>query len=244
MQSTLLSLKPALAVGDESIPSAPLFCASINTVGTKIESQLDNITKQPVVKVYNPDSLSARQSKIQKELMQKRAQWDNERNQQYDKMLSLAQNDAQKTAITAFKSSVEDAILTRRNSVDSAITTYFNKTGEQLSIESDLLTSARQDFLSAVSAAITTAKSDCQNDKSPAEIRAAFQTNIATARQQLQASRQSIGDVKNNLEAIRKEEIQSINKAVTIFQTSLSSARQTLIDKLKKSGASTSQFGI
>lgn len=244
LQSSIFSAQPALAVNNETIPSVPLFCASINSIGTRIESQLTNITQSSVPALYSPTNLTSRQAAIQQELKQKRTEWDNERNQQYDKMLSLAQNEAQKTAIETFRSSVEDAILVRRNSVDGAIDTYFSQTGGELQAESNQLTAAKEDFITAIKSAINTAKSECLTGKSPSDIRSTFQTNIETARTQLQTSRQRVGEFKSSLETIHKQEVKSINEAVRSFQDSLSKARQTLIDDLKKSGANTSQYAI
>lgn len=240
----LINPLSASAANTEAIPPAALFCSSINTIGTRIESQLGTVTQQSLPTLYNPATFAARQASIQTELAQKRAGWDGERDQQYNKMLSLAQNDAQKTAIENFKTNVEAAIVVRRSSVDNAIAAYFSNTGDNLSAESAKLVAARQEFVSTVKNAISTAKTDCLTNRSTSEIRSTFQTNIETARSKLQSTRESISEFKSQLTTIRKEEARSINEAVMVFETSLSKARQSLVEELKKSGANTSQFDI
>ncbi len=244
LSSGMTAALPVRAANSETIPAAPLFCSSLNTIGSQIELKLNNVSKQSLPNIYDPTRLSNRHSAIKKELAEKRAQWDNQRDEQYNKMLSLAQNDAQKAAIESFKTSVETAILVRRNSVDNAISVYFSQTSDELSSESTQPTKDRQDFITAVKNAITTAQSDCQTNKPASEIRSTFQTNLSAARTRLQTSRQNIGEIKTQLENIRKQEVQSINEAVTVFQESMTKARQTLIDELKKSGANTDQFAI
>ncbi len=238
------NIQPVYAANTETIPPASQFCGSINSIGSRMQSKLVNITDTSGVSVNSVESLLVRQSNIQKDLEQNRIKWDEERNQQYDKMLSLAQNETQKTAIMTFKISVENAIVIRRQSVDLAITEYFSQARTLLQREESQLVGARSEFVMNITKTIDTAESDCSANKSPSEIRTNFQTNIATAQNKLQKTRESINTTKSELEKIRKQEMQTINQALQDFQGSLTGARRDLINNLKSSGAKTNQFDI
>lgn len=241
LSSSLVGLStPVVAANTETIPQAPLFCAAINNIGQKIQSDVSSAAATNSKSLLSTQNPSKRQTEITTTLSQKRTQWDADRAQQYEKMTDLATTDSQKQAIDIFKSSIETAVTVRRTSVDTAINTYFQSTSTALKIQDDQLAASKKNFVASVAIAINNAESDCKTGKNAEQIRSNLSSALANARNQLELTRKDLNNLENSLSTARKTEISSINSAVNSFNSSMSLARKTLIEQLKASGASDS----
>lgn len=231
---------PVVAADSNNIPQAPLFCAAINNIGQKMSSDATSTAANDSKSLLSAQNPSKRQAEITTTLSQKRTQWDIERATQYQKMTDLATTDSQKQAIDIFKNSIENAVVIRRASVDTAINTYFQSTSTALINQDIQLGATKKNFVTNVSSAINNAESDCKTGKNAEQIRSNFSDALTNARTQLELTRKDLNNLENNLNTARKTEVISINTAISSFNTSMSLARKTLIEQLRASGASDS----
>lgn len=231
---------PVVAANTNTIPGAPLFCAAINNIGQKIQSDVSNAATTDSKSLLDIQNPSKRQSEINTILSQKRTQWDADRAQQYQKMTDLASSDSQKQAIDTFKHSIETAVTVRRTSVDTAINTYFQSTSTALKNQDNQLDASKKNFVVSVNSAINNAESDCKTGKNAEQIRSNFSNALSNARNQLEITRKDLNNLETSLGTARKTEVDSINSAVNSFNLSMSLARKTLVEQLKASGASDS----
>ncbi len=157
-----------------------------------------------------------------------RADWENNRNEQFAKLESAAKTDAQTKAVSAFELTTKTAIATRESSVDAAITAF--RTGVKNAItmrqgQSDSLISASASARAAVLAKV---QADCAAGADVATVRADFQNGLKGARTQMQNDRQSVTKVGSMVQALVLTRRTAVEKARSDFKATMEKARLAL----------------
>jgi hypothetical protein len=168
-----------------------------------------------------------------KRLLEKRDAWDAQRQQNFTKMEAKAKTAAQKEAVATYKSAVLAAVNTRRTANDAARAAFRNgvedfASGHRSEVLADLTT-----FKGAVTAAETTAKTNCEADPSQGvTIRTTFRNALKTARQDYAATRKD-DPLDSQIKTLAQTRDQTIKTNDETFRRTIQTARETLLTKNK-----------
>ncbi|MDO8335967.1 MAG: hypothetical protein Q7T74_04290 [Candidatus Saccharibacteria bacterium] len=184
--------KSATKTEAKTTSSAASNCQSINKIADTIQAQLAEKKSNVDSKRIDVHTKSATYREARStELQSKREGWDAKRQQNFDKLQSIAKTDMQKQAVETYVSAMTEAIKVRRAANDTAFTAFKSdidnlKKTTVLSVDSNISTTT-----ASINQAISDAKAACTAGQSVDTVRQKLKTAIATARQQAKTSRES-----------------------------------------------------
>lgn len=168
--------------------------------------------------------LSQHQQERDVSLVESRQVFDQEQAARLDQLLSLAQSDSQKQAVTDFKKTQADALSDYRDAVDGAVKTFRNTTNTAISERRQSISDALMRFKNVVAAAASKASTDCSQGISPQTINSNFKNTVVAAQQQLTADRRGLQTISNVLKQASRERVYSLNSALKTFRTRVEDA--------------------
>ncbi len=210
------------------------FCARINDASKKFTEQIKDIeTKNAEALSKKSENLEQRESQVNAKKAEARFKSDSKRVANWGKMETQARNDEQKAALATYKTTVEQALETRRIAVDTAITTYQTGVTSILSGHTASVTTAITTFKTSVEQALAKAKADCAKGVSSKNAQATFNKTINNARKMIQDARKNNEKNPAVLE-LKKARDEAIKTAEQAFKNTTTQARLDLQAALKK----------
>lgn len=173
-------------------------------------------------------SLSTQRSEWDSKRLESRTVADERRQEHYAKLLEAAQTDGQKAAVEAFRGAVELAVVTRRQSQDSARTVYRDGLDVFLNNRRTEIEDAAGDFEQSVEAALAKAKTSCENGTPVDTVTAAIKSDLENAKNELKLSKESIPDVAKTADTLLSQRKASLESAKSDFESALEKARSDL----------------
>ncbi len=161
-------------------------------------------------------------------LTDKREEQDARRNAWYEKLEAAADTSEKKAAVIEFKKTVEAAVETRRDAIDTALSAFRKSVDAAVTTQKENRAGGIDTFEAIVEIAIGQAKKDCADGKSAEVVRSAFQSSLKSARDTLQSERkdgENLGVVIKDLAETRKV---SIKSALDAFKTTMDQAKSDL----------------
>lgn len=158
-------------------------------------------------------------------LTDKREGQDARRNAWYEKLETAADTDEKKAAVAEFKKTVEAAVETRRDSLNTAVDAFRKSVDAAATEQKENRAGGVDTFAAIVAVALNQVKTDCAAGKDAETIRSAFQSSLKSARDSLQSERkegEKLGIVIKDLAETKKVAIQS---ALDAFKETLSKAK-------------------
>jgi hypothetical protein len=131
-------------------------------------------------------------------------------------------------AIASFETTVKQAIETRRQAVDGAVTSYRNELNGITATASTTKQAGIAAYKQMVTTLLDTAQAACVNSTNILVIKEAFKTDLAKAQNALKGIRTEAVSIKSQVDgyaAIRKVAVENAEKA---FKTTVETARTTL----------------
>lgn len=176
--------------------AAQTKCQAFDQLSAKLQAQLN----ERKAKVDNKraeiaaKAAAGRPERLE-DLATKRAQWDEQRQKNFDKLLEKAKNEEQKLAVETYISTIKQAIETRRTANDAALATFrseleaLKKTTDQ-SVKSNISNNS-----ATITQAIATAKTACQSGQNIETIKQNLRSTIMIGQMKTKDNRQAA--VKN-----------------------------------------------
>ncbi len=220
---------PAQAAVVKAPAAADAFCSNLPSLTSQVTDKLTNAENNITARQQQhlTDLKNLQQDRAQK-LSDLRAQETADRETIYAKLEAKATTDAEKTAVTAFESSVNSAAGTRTAAVDAATQAYWNSLDSIMTARQGQVQTAAKNFGTAVQQALSSASGQCAAGTASATVRQQFTSAIQTARDQFQTARQGIDKSGQQLKTAVQTRNSSVQQAVDAFQSSLKSAEATL----------------
>ncbi len=227
-----LVLSPLAYAEDGPNPPVGNFCVRIMT--TLDDTYLARLAA-------SKDTMTKRQGEADAKIARNRAERDAERSTKraegdtrlltlYTKLTEKAGSDAGKiAAVNAFRTSVEAVVVTRRASIDAAISAY--RAGHDLtrSSRSVELTVAFNAYEGIFKSAITKAQTDCAADLSAASVRAEFLATVQSAREQYKSARETANtSAKSKMETLKTQRTLAVDAAIATGKAAVEAARAAL----------------
>lgn len=210
----------------QTTPAKNAFCSRIDQIITPIEQRMADRGAKLQAKWQEIDAnLTKRVANRNTRLLDNRNIHDDNREAQYAKLEAKATTDAQKQAIVSFKAVVESAVVTRKAAVDSAISALQQSVDQSIDARRAAITTAKNEFTSAKSAAIEKAKADCAEGVAPQTIRETFRTSMESAQDKFKSDYKAIEKLKGSFESVRDTRKQAVEKAITDFKVTMEKAR-------------------
>jgi hypothetical protein len=200
------------------------ICARIADMATKAEEKIGKI-KTPGERFAN---WQEKATENDTKLATLRTQWNSNRDAQFAKLNEKATTDAQKLAVADFEKTTKTAISTRQAAVDAAIVTFRAGVKNLIVTYENGVSGDRTAFEAAIKAAFDAAKTDCQNNVSPATVRTNLKNALAAARSKFKLDKQDVPKVGSDIQSLIAARKQSMDKAFTEFKATMETARAAL----------------
>ncbi len=205
------------------------FCERFTENASNISSRLEERKGKFAERKENRMTRSEdNRTKRDENLATKRAEAKTRREAMYARLLEKADTDTEKAAVEKFKTTTEAAVLARQTAVDKAIADFRSSVDSLIASRKDSMTNTGDTFKAAVDAAISQAKSDCAAGKDVKTVRSNFMSAMATAREGVQAKRQSTDKIGDDIKALAATRNAALKAAKETFHTAMVAARKEL----------------
>ncbi len=206
-----------------------LFCKNVNKWRNTIETRLEDRKERVSVKVVERDeNIASRRETRDVNLESKRDGWDKNREQRYSNLESKAETEEQKQAVAEFKSIVDEAVATRRVSVDAAIDTFRSEVNKVVTTRRQAVNTAIEEFQLAVANAGEKAENDCANEVAAATVRLNYRAALKAAKDKLQTDKQAIDKIGAQVQTLAQTRNVAVKQAVDTFTSELKAAVEQL----------------
>ncbi len=211
------------------------FCGRVSTLQTTLDQTItDRKNKLENTWTQRQQMIATNRSNREQRLTSDRLQWDQNRQERYNKMMAKATTDSQKQAITAFEATIELAVKTRKSAADGAIQTFRSSLDQAINTRETDIKTAISNFQSAVDNAFSQAKTDCDKGAQTAIVHSNLKTALQAARQQFEITRQTADKVSTQEQTLAQARRNSVEQAISTFKTTLQDAITTLKTALGK----------
>lgn len=146
----------------------------------------------------------------------------------YAKIEILAKTGEQKTAVSNFKTTMENAINTRKNSITIAASNYRQEIDRIIASRSSAIDTAINNFKNSYQAAVKKSKADCAAGVKPLIAKTTFIASVSAAKTTLITDKQKIGDSSSLIKSASTNYKNTITKANQDFKIVTEKARVDL----------------
>ncbi len=223
-----IDLTPKLPKFDLPLPKAKNTEEFCNKFSDKADAIASRLAERQTKVTDFVNGQESRQDELRNnrdaDLTEHRSRADEKRNEWYARLEDRADTDGEKDAVVKFKQAAEDAVDTRRNAVDAAISVFRKGVDMAIVGRKDSLKSARDTFKTAVDAAVAKVKTDCDNGETTITIRSNFKTSLKTAREALKTDRKDTDKVGAQVKALAETRRTAVKKAIADFDAALKNA--------------------
>jgi len=202
------------------------FCNSISNLASKYDQKVtDRETKLEEKRNEIQNRITNRWVERDAKLAEKRAKWDVNREEHFEKLEEKAGTDEQKQALLDFKQAVTAAITARRAAIDKAIED-FRQGVERAKIDRKSAADALGNtFRNSIQAAFQKAETDCDASVDPATIRTNFRAEVKATKEKFESDRQEMEKLQTSMEALINTRKETIKKAIDGFKTAMETAK-------------------
>ncbi len=202
------------------------FCNIISNLASKYDQRItDRETKLEQKRNEITNRITNRWAERDTKLAEKRAKWDTNREEHFEKLEEKAGTDEQKQTLLVFKQAVTTAIASRRAVIDKAIED-FRQGVEQAKIDRKSAADAlRNTFRNTIRAAFQKAETDCEAGVDPGTIRTNFQAEVKAAKEKFESDRQEMEKLQVGMKALIETRKEAIEKAITDFKAAMETAK-------------------
>ena len=214
---------------NRNVPAGRNFCVRIDEVVSRIDQQITKrTTKLQTRRQEGINKLTERRNARNERALENQVKRDENRAEHYAKLEARAVTDAQREAVTAFRATVESAIIARKAAIDSATQSFRQSLNQVIIARQSAIDAAVNTFQSSRATAVNQARADCAAGIDARTVRETFHTNIRTAQAQFNNERQGIEMRKDLIEPIQGTQRQAIEKAIADFRATMEKARTDL----------------
>jgi hypothetical protein len=230
-------LAPAYSLAQTATPSqtTKTICNQITEIESKVGQRItDHKTKIQLKRQELHNHLIERQNQRDTQIQKNRTKWNTNRQEHYAKLEAQAKTDAQKQAVAVFKSTLEQAITTRKAKIDEAIQAFRSNISSTIANRQLAIDAAIKTFQDSQQEALLKAKTDCSNGIDPKIIRQTLHANLKAAREKFRSDIQKIEKIKNSIKTAAENRKQTIAKIQQDFKATLEKARLDLKTAFEK----------
>jgi hypothetical protein len=219
------NIKPKLA--DDSDMRQGGFCFQIPTFAGKIETQITEREAELLQKRNEREAeTEIHKSVVEDKVSNRRTEWDDNRLKNFEKIESRATTEAQKTAIQKFRTAIDEAVRTRRETFDSAMQGFRSGISDSANSREEKIDAIVKAYQSAIANALEKMKIDCANGIDAKTSRMNFQTSTKAAKEHFDADKKVIEKITLSIQALSTERKSALLQANIVFKTKIDKATE------------------
>ncbi|TSC91722.1 MAG: Uncharacterized protein CEN90_186 [Parcubacteria group bacterium Licking1014_17] len=205
------------------------FCSRINTVSTRVEQRI--VDRQARITKSENDreaKLAERFADRLTRVAKNRAETDAKRAEKIALLESKASTDAQKVAVTVFKTALNNAIAARRTAINAAMKVFQDGVKQAVESRKNSVEALVANFKASAEAALQKAKNSCAAGTDSKTVRQTYLNDMKAARDAFQNGKQSLDKIGDEISNLAKVRNQAVQAAADAFKTAVEQARQQL----------------
>lgn len=235
----------ALAVTTaQQVASDALFCQNVAQINARITAKMQSPIATIAAHPNTATKATSQQILVNSKLQSVRSNWDNKRNEYFNKMLEKTKSDSQKSAVNSFKDNVNIAIQLRRADIDAATQLYFNSIQDLQQQYNQTVINSSNAFQSDVTQSFASASHSCDSAVDINTIRTELTNNLKSAKLKLFSTQQNAKNQVIKINNLRTIETKSINESINTYKNNIDNAKTQLINDLKNSKEDTSHLTL
>ncbi|MSR76558.1 MAG: hypothetical protein EXS68_03125 [Candidatus Ryanbacteria bacterium] len=205
------------------------FCGRLGTVSTNLEKRISNREEQfRRHKDNRLETFLKHASSTAERLDGTRDKWDENRKEQYTKLLERADTDAKKQAVEKFRAAMDGATAKRRAAIDAAIKTFQADVKGMLGSRKGGLEKAAADFRTGEQAAIKVAQDACKEGKNIKTTRETLNRKLQSLQRNFEGDRRDANRLGVGLDGLARKRTEAFREAREAYESAARKARQDL----------------
>lgn len=208
-------------------------CNKIDDMSSRLENKLTGDGGQVKEKMENKlKEMKDNRTSRDTELENRRNMRDENRSNFYEELEAKVGDDAvKKAAVEKFKTTVEEAIKTRRAAIDQAREIMNKGIDESIGKRESSMDALRVEFKNKVMTKISEAKNSCDDDMSADELKRVMtqlKNDIKSVREEYKNKVTEVKKVQETIQALRDTRKESVKLAIENFKTTMKTAQEEL----------------
>ncbi len=230
---------PTFVYAEEATTSTNLgtgshFCASLDVATQKIaQNLLEKEDKYANKEKDREVRLGEKSSARERSKQSVRLDTDAKHDRVFAKLIEHATSEKEKAVIEKFRQELDNAISTRRASVDAAVTTFNTESARLIATRTHDIDTATTTLRNATMKAGNIAKANCKNGLAGTTVRTRYTRDLKNARIQFQADVASALKRNERIAELINNRDTDVKSAVDEFKDTLASLRLELETNLK-----------
>ncbi len=203
------------------------FCTAVDAFSGQMKNSMrENVSRYFSKENERQSALDVKLAKQEADRQSTRFTWNNSRDKVYTELLQRATSKEQKLAIAKFRTTIDDAVAVRRDTVDSAAEHFKTEIDHVAKNRKTIIESAIDQFMDDADTALADAHADCANTKTSADARTNYLAKLEVAQKALQ---QSLNQVKSSgLQQLVSDRQHAIEQAGADFKSAVVHAEEVL----------------
>lgn len=214
------------------------ICGKLENVITRLEEKIEKESALKLKEKLGNKAKEMEENRIKRDadLEERRADRNESRETFYNELEAKAGDDAaKKAAIDKFKTTVEAAIKTRREAIDTAKETLNKGVDSAIDSREASMETLRNEFKNDITAAFNKAKSSCSDNATSAELKTVMdqlKNDIKSARESYKGKVAEIKKVQSTIQVLRETRKASVKLAIENFKAAMKTAQAELRDAM------------
>lgn len=225
----LPSLVFAQVIQKNNIKRDAAFCSKISDTLTNVENRADEReAKIKEKRETRQSTIDERREKRDERLAEFRQRHDENRSEHFQKLMEKALTDEQKQAVTQFQTDINNAIITRKTTIDKAINDFRQGIDNAISSRKTSVDSLISTYKNSIEEAFNKAKTDCDNGIATSEIRTTLRASLKELRQKFENDRKNLDKINDSMDSLITAKRAIFEKAISDFKTAVQAAKEKL----------------
>lgn len=150
------------------------------------------------------------------------------RTTQYEKLRSLAKDDAQKQAVEKFIATVNEALNVKLLAISSAGDAYQVAVVSNYRSRINIVNGAVNTYRAVANSALANAKSDCDSGNDGATVKTQLKTDLKNGREGMKFNLKALEEIRGNNKTAAQDMRTKASDATQVFKTATAAAREEL----------------
>lgn len=223
------SVRAGASASGTQVSAGVNFCTNLASFTSQVNARLATAQTNLDNRQQNIQTeFQTRENNRAQDLANLRGEQDQDRAAIYAKLSAKATTTAETQAVADFKATIEAAVTVRRSAVDSAIAAYWTGVHNIIQTRQTAVTTARQNYVAAIQAALSNAASQCSAGTAAATVRTSFAAAVKAANQKFATDRQAVDKAGPQIKVLAQTRNLAVQTAISNFKTAAEGARVKL----------------
>lgn len=204
-------------------------CTQLSTQAQQIQARLtERIANLTQKRTETASQIQQRVTERTAQRTEKRAQWEETKTLNWEKLRAAGETTEQKAAIEKFITAVQTAVKVKTDAINKIVTDYRAAIQTQNNTRKTEIDTKISAYKNQVASIVSQVKADCAAGKDAKEIRTYFKTEMQKARNEFQAQRKTAEKFKDEIAPIKEAKKAELKAVIATFKASVEAAKTEL----------------